>query len=51
MADSEQPVSIEGTPAGDVEMGEENAAEAGVEEEAGLTQLEPEAPKLVLFAE
>lgn len=52
MADSEQPTPIEGTPAADVEMGEEAAPDAGAgEEETGLTQLEPETPKLVLFAE
>ncbi|KAH6612100.1 hypothetical protein C7974DRAFT_438250 [Boeremia exigua] len=48
MADSEQPTPIEGTPAADVEMGDEAAAE---ETETGLTQLEPEQPKLVLFAD
>jgi hypothetical protein len=53
MADSEQPTPIEGTPAADVEMGEEVAADAGAgeEEETGMTELEPETPKLVLFAE
>lgn len=49
MADSEQPTPIEGTPVADVEMGEEATAEAGGE--TGLTELEPEQPKLVLFAE
>lgn len=55
MADSEQPTPIEGTPAADVEMGEEGietGAETGADgAETGLTQLEPETPKLVLFAE
>lgn len=52
MADSEQPTPIEDTPAADVEMGEEFAADAGAgEEETGLIELEPERPKLVLFAE
>ncbi len=55
MADSEQPTPIEGTPAADVEMGEEiaDAGEeiAGAGEETGLTRLEAEQPKLVLFAE
>ena len=52
MADSEQPTPIEGTPAAGVEMGEEVAAEGGAgEEETGITELEPETPKLVLFAE
>jgi hypothetical protein len=51
MADSEQPTPIEGTPAADVEMGEEVAADAGAGEETGMTELEPEQPKLVLFAE
>ncbi|KAJ4361568.1 hypothetical protein N0V95_001729 [Ascochyta clinopodiicola] len=46
MADSEQPTPIEGTPA-DVEMGDEGAPA----EETGLTQLEDETPKLVLFAD
>lgn len=51
MADSEQPTPIEGTPAPDVEMGEEVMADAGVGEETGMTELELETPKLVLFAE
>lgn len=54
MADSEQPTSVEGTPAADVEMAEEVAAEAeggAAEEETGLTEMEPETPKLVLFSE
>lgn len=52
MADSERPTPIEGTSAADVEMGEEVAADAGAgEEEMGMTELEPEQPKLVLFAE
>ena len=52
MADSEQPTPIEGTPAADVEMGEEIAADTqAVAEETQLTELEPETPKLVLFAE
>jgi len=52
MADSEQPTPMEGTPAADVEMGEEIAADtqAGAEE-TQLTELEPETPKLVLFAD
>ncbi|OSS47624.1 hypothetical protein B5807_07266 [Epicoccum nigrum] len=53
MADSEQPTPIEGAPAADVEMGEEIAvdAQAGAGEETQLTELEPETPKLVLFAD
>jgi hypothetical protein len=54
MADIENPTPAEETLVDDVEMGEgatEGAAGAGVEEEAGLTQLEPETPKLILFAE
>ncbi|KAF2996686.1 hypothetical protein E8E13_004673 [Curvularia kusanoi] len=51
MTDSEQPTPIEGTPAADVEMGEENAAGAEAGEETALTQLEPETPKLVMFAD
>ncbi|UPX20972.1 uncharacterized protein EKO05_0011178 [Ascochyta rabiei] len=52
MADSEQPTPVEGTPT-DVEMGDGVAADAGAPEgeETGLTQLEPETPKLVLFAD
>jgi hypothetical protein len=41
MADIEQQTPVEETPAEDVEM----------EGDEGLTELEPEAPKLVLFAE
>jgi hypothetical protein len=48
MADSEQQTPIEETLVDDVEMGD---SAAGAGEETGLTQLEPEAPKLVLFAE
>lgn len=51
MADIENQTPIEGTPAEDVEM--EEGAEAGAEAgaETNLTELEPETPKLVLFAE
>lgn len=48
MADIEQQTPIEETPVDDVEMGDSTA---GAGEETGLTELEPEAPKLVLFAE
>jgi hypothetical protein len=48
MADTEQQTPVAETPVDDVEMGD-RAAGAG--EETGLTELEPEAPKLVLFAE
>jgi hypothetical protein len=54
MADIEQQQTpIEGTPADDIEMGDNSiaGAGAGAGEETGLTELEPEAPKLVLFAE
>jgi hypothetical protein len=51
MADSEQLTPIEGTPAADVEMGEEVTADASAGEETGMTELEPETPKLLLFAE
>lgn len=52
MADLEQPTPIEGTPAPDVEMGEEAAVNAAENEEGtAMTELEPEEPKLVLFAE
>ncbi len=48
MADAEQQTPIEETPVDDVDM-EEGAGALG--EETGLTQLESEEPKLVLFAE
>jgi hypothetical protein len=52
MADVEDQTPIEGTPAEDVEMDDETtAADAAGTETAELTQLEPETPKLVLFAE
>jgi hypothetical protein len=53
MADVEEQTPIEGTPAEDVEMDDETttAADAHAGEAAELTQLEPETPKLVLFAE
>jgi len=57
MADtSEQQTPIEETPVEDVEMGEQAGdsgagAGAGEGEETGLTEMEPETPKLVLFAE
>jgi hypothetical protein len=52
MADVEGQTPIEGTSAEDVEMDDETtAADAAGTETAELTQLEPETPKLVLFAE
>jgi hypothetical protein len=54
MANIESSTSVEETPVDDVEMDEgatEGAAGGDAEEEAGLTQLEPDTPKLVLFAE
>jgi hypothetical protein len=56
MADVEDQSPIEGTPAEDVEMDDETTAgdaagDAAGTETAELTQLEPEMPKLVLFAE
>jgi hypothetical protein len=52
MADIEDQTPIEETPVDDVEMGETAAdAAAGAGEETGLTEMEPEVPKLVLFAE
>jgi hypothetical protein len=56
MADVEDQTPIEGTPAEDVEMDDETTAadatgDAAGTETAELTQLEPETPKLVLFAE
>lgn len=52
MADSEQQTPIEETPVDDLEMGD-GALDAtlSVGGETGLTELEPETPKLVLFAE
>jgi len=50
MADLEQQTPIEGPQADDVEMEESATAGAGADE-TGLTELEPETPKLVLFAE
>jgi hypothetical protein len=52
MADIENQTPVEETSVDDVEMGEtvaNAAADAG--EETGLTEMEPEVPKLVLFAE
>jgi hypothetical protein len=49
MADIENQTPVEGTPAEDIEMDE--GAEAGTAEEVNLTEMEPETPKLVLFAE
>lgn len=49
MADNE---TVESTPVEDVQMGEEEGAPAAdASEEQGLTELEPDVPKLVLFAE
>jgi hypothetical protein len=52
MADIEQQTPVAETPVDDVEMGD-NAGDAasGAGEELGLTEMEPETPKLVLFAE
>ncbi|KAI4943693.1 hypothetical protein J4E86_009658 [Alternaria arbusti] len=52
MADLEQQTPIEGTPIDDIEM--EGAGDAGAgagEETTLLPEIEPEAPKLVLFAD
>ncbi|KAF2824424.1 hypothetical protein CC86DRAFT_55681 [Ophiobolus disseminans] len=52
MADIEQQTPIEETPVDDVEMGDgAGDAAAGAREETGLTEMEPEFPKLVLFAD
>jgi hypothetical protein len=52
MADLEQQTPIEETPVDDVEMGEgAGDAAAGAGEETLLPEIEPETPKLVLFAE
>lgn len=51
MTDSGQPSPDEGI-AVDLEMNEEVVADVSTgEEEAGSTEIEPETPKLVLFAE
>lgn len=57
MADTEPQNTVESTPVEDVEMGGSADADAGAGtgantgEEAALTELEPDAPKLVLFSE
>ena len=52
MADLEQQTPTEGTPVDDVEMSEGvGDAAAGAGEETLLPEMEPETPKLVLFAE
>ena len=50
MADIER-APIEETPGDDVEMVEGGDATAGAGEDTGLPELEPEVPRLVLFAE
>ncbi|PVI06289.1 hypothetical protein DM02DRAFT_552823 [Periconia macrospinosa] len=52
MADTENPTPVEQTPvAEDVDMGESAEAGAGAGEDTGLTGIEPETPKLVLFSD
>ncbi|KAL6155134.1 hypothetical protein ACJQWK_00796 [Exserohilum turcicum] len=57
MADTEPQNTVESTPVEDVEMGGSADADAGAGtgantgEEAALTELEPDAPKLVLFSD
>jgi hypothetical protein len=52
MADVELQTPIEDTSIDDVDMGEgAGDAAAGAGEDTGLTEIEPETPKLVLFAE
>jgi len=52
MADLEQQTPIEGTRIDDIEMEGAGGAGAGAGEETTLLpEIEPEAPKLVLFAE
>ena len=54
MADTENQTPVEETPVEDVDMGEgaaETAGDDGAGEGTGLTGMEPEAPKLILFAE
>ena len=51
MADIEQQTPVEETPVEDVEMEGGDAAAGAGDGDEGLTELEPEAPKLTLFAE
>ncbi|CAN9103368.1 unnamed protein product [Alternaria alternata] len=51
MADLEQQTPIEGTPVNDIEMEGAGDAEAGAGETTLLPEIEPETPKLVLFAD
>jgi hypothetical protein len=52
MADMEQSTPAEETPVYDVDMAEgADAAAAGTGEDTGLPEIEPDTPKLVLFAE
>lgn len=53
VADSAQQTPIEGNPVDDVEMAEGavNAPADAPSDDAGLTTMEPEAPKMVLFAD
>ncbi|CAN9301067.1 unnamed protein product [Alternaria alternata] len=51
MADLEQQTPIEGTPVNDIEMEGAGGAEAGAGETTLLPEIEPETPKLVLFAD
>lgn len=56
MADAEQPTPVaetpvEATPVEDVEMEGTAKAVAGEDASTGLTEMEPEEPRLVLFAE
>jgi hypothetical protein len=50
MADIESNTPIDEVPADDMEM-DDSATGAGAGNETGLTEMEPETPKLVLFAE
>lgn len=51
MADAPQEDSVAATPVEDVEMAEQIGDVVGGEEGTGLPDIEPEAPRLVLFAE
>jgi hypothetical protein len=52
MADMEQSTPADDTPVYDVDMAEDaDAAAAAAGDDTGLPKIEPETPKLVLFAE
>jgi hypothetical protein len=51
MTDIGQHITAEETPVEDIEMESGDAVVGAVEEDLGFPQIEPEIPKLVLFAE